>query len=119
MIDRPEPVELLTAMASTLSDQVVPACEGAPQHAARVVANLCRILAREFELGAQNRDLSASQLQDLLGTDETGLASLVAQLDAALDAPDGVSDPSDDHAVFDLLAASVERRLAIAKPEYR
>lgn len=145
MIDRPEPVALLNAMATTLSEQVVPECSGGPQHAARVVANLCRILAREFDLGPDNREASLLQLQELLGTDGGGhgtsadhnddadhsddadqnndaepserddLAVLVARLDERLES--GVE--VDDAAVFAALTANVDRRLAIAKPDYR
>lgn len=119
MIDRPEPVALLTAMAATLSEQVVPTCVGAPQHAARVVANLCRILAREFEAGRDNHDLSVAALQELLGSDEPDLVSLVAQLDANLMSAPGDGEAVTSQAVFSALAANVDRRLAVAKPDYR
>ena len=123
MIDRPEPVALLTAMAATLTDQVVPDCSGGPQHAARVVANLCRILAREFDLGTENHDVSLHDLQRLLGSDEADLAALVAELDAQLRSDGGTGADHggavDDRDLFEALSANVDRRLAIAKPEYR
>lgn len=115
MIDRPNSIDLLTAMATTLSDQVVPACDGAPQHAARVVANLCRILARESELGADNEAASTAALRDILGTDSSDLGELVAALDAELAGPTPPSGPE----LHSALLSNVERRLAIAKPNYR
>lgn len=107
-------VELLTAMAATLSDEVVPACEGGPQHAARVVANLCRVLAREAEAGAGNAEQTATDLRDLLGHDTTELPALVEALDSAL-ADGGPLGPE----LHTLLLANVERRLDVAKPTYR
>ena len=102
-------------MASTLSDQVVPACEGAPQHAARVVANLCQVLAREATLGQVNEAASIESLQALLGDDSTELSALVDQLDKALAGP----TPPVGGQVHSTLLANVERRLDIAKPTYR
>lgn len=126
MIDRPEMVELLLAMADTLSDQVVPACEGAPQHAARVVANLCRVLSREAEAGAANVELTTQDLRDLLGREADELGDLVAALDQALQsqapesqAPESQAVEFDSADLHDALLANVERRLAIAKPSYK
>lgn len=121
MIDRPEMVELLLAMADTLSDQVVPACEGAPQHAARVVANLCRVLSREAEAGAANVELTTQDLRDLLGREADELGDLVAALDQALQsqAPESQAVEFGSAGLHDALLANVERRLAIAKPSYK
>lgn len=118
MIDRPSTIDLLEAMAVTLSDHVVPACDGGPQHAARVVANLCRILARETVDGAANTAASVESLQQILGDDSADLADLVdlvAKLDDALAGPDAPGGPAVHKALLD----NVERRLAIAKPSYR
>jgi hypothetical protein len=49
--DRPTSAELLDAIASLLSDEVLPLLEGGVQHKVRVAANLCRILTREAEFG--------------------------------------------------------------------
>lgn len=114
MIDQPSAPDLLTAMAATLSDSVVPACEGPPQHAARVVANLCRILAREFESGSSSSGQTVADLQGLLGTDGDA-QQLVAELEQRLAADDSGLDDSE---VFSVLKANVDRRLAISKPGY-
>jgi len=114
MIDEPNAEQLLAAMAQTLAETVVPACEGAPQHAARVVANLCRILARESAAGAAGQDATIADLQTLLDSAETDLARLAAQLDAQLLS----GERSTDEQTFRVLHASTARRLAIAKPKY-
>lgn len=145
MIDRPAPIDLLTAMATTLSDNVVPACTGAPQHAARVVANLCRVLAREIELGAKAAETTIADLQEHLSIANSPspapnpaspddrddlLAELVAALDTMLakpalaepqlgDSGRTESGPPADRSLHDLLVRNVDQRLAIAKPGYR
>ena len=48
MIDRPDATLLLEAMAATLADKVMPELSGGAQHQARIVANLCRIVARDL-----------------------------------------------------------------------
>ena len=116
MIDRPDAPALLEAMAATLADAVVPACEGPPQHAARVVANLCRILAREFEHGVAATEQTTSELRLLLGSD-AGLSELVVELERRLESG-GEVDPMDDDQLFSVLKANVDRRLAVAKPSY-
>ena len=110
MIDEPDAVTLLEAMAATLSEQVVPATSGGAQHAARVVANLCRILARD----AQSAD-DAARAQEALALllDQDGShPDLVAALDRLIadgDAPDGT---------LALLLDDATRRAEIAKPGY-
>lgn len=107
MIDEPDAVTLLEAMARTLSDSVVPALSGGVQHEARVVANLCRILARE--LTAPGTDQGT--LEALLGHDGD-LPDLIGELDAVIAAGDA---PDDTLAV---LLADVARRAEITKPGY-
>lgn len=98
MNDQPPPVELLDAMARTLTNEVIPATEGPAQHSARVVANLCRILARELEESAA----------------EPERAEAVSLLDQRL----RDSTEAFDEEALPLLMADVERRLAISRPEY-
>lgn len=118
MIDQPSAPDLLEAMAATLAESVVPACEGPPQHAARVVANLCRILAREFQHGADATSQTIADLQGLLGSDVSDGESLVAELEKRLVSADSSAGDIDDDELFRLLQANVDRRLAIAKPGY-
>ncbi len=101
-------------MAATLTDTVVPASSGGPQHAARVVANLCRILAREAEAGATVARTLSGDLQELLGT-EGNLKELVTALDAKL----AEGDRAFEVAALPALRRNVEQRLDIAKPDYR
>lgn len=111
----PSSDELLTAMAQTLQDQVIPELDGASQHAARVVANLCRILAREADLGSEARRKTQSELQAILATDAP-FPDLIRALDDHLQNLPVDAEPDDQ--IIDLMRADVERRLAIARPSY-
>ncbi len=115
MKDRPDAVELLRAMAETLTDEVVPATKGGAQHAARVVANLCRILEREWMVGntelAKTRDALVSLLGD---SDSDSDSDLVAELDLRL----RNSEAEFDAKAAGVLLADVRRRLAVNRPGY-
>ena len=108
MIDEPDVVTLLEAMATTLSDQVVPSTSGGAQHSARVVANLCRVIARDL---AADDTLTTEALRTLLGRDGD-LDELVEALDARITAGE---TPDDTLAV---LLADAARRAEIAKQGY-
>ncbi len=116
--DEPSAEALLLAMAATLSDQVVPAASGGAAHAARVVANLCRILAREAADPGDGRGdadlLALLDRTDLQGTSEATPDGLIRALDDRLRGGDA------DFAVAALpvVRRDVERRLRIAKPSY-
>ena len=108
MIDEPDVTALLEAMAATLTDTVMPTLEGGVQHQARVVANLCRILARELAIDPEDQ---RRELVALLGHD-ADLATLVAELDTAISrgaAPDGT---------LALLLADAARRAEVTRPGY-
>ncbi len=105
-------------MAATLADQVVPATSGGAAHAARVVANLCGILAREAADpgdGRGNADLLA--LLDRTAVGDSGHAEpdgLIRALDDRL----RYGDADFARAALPIVRRDVERRLAIAKPSY-
>ena len=110
MIDEPDHLTLLNAMADTLSDQVVPATSGGAQHAARVVANLCRILARDSQSGPeQARTIEA--LRQLLAGDGPD-RDLVAELDQLIERGERLDE------ILPLLLTDVTRRAEIARPGY-
>ncbi len=116
MIDQPSASELLEAMQRTLTRDVMPACDGSARHAARVVANLCAIVAREFEIGAEARAETSSALAAVLDADpDTDLGDLAARLDELLC---GDTEDAFDDRVYELLLADARRRLAIDKPDY-
>ena len=134
MIDRPDAPTLLAAMARTLSEEVLPSTSGPAQHAVRVVANLCRILEREFALGSSGSEQSRRALARLLDHDAS-LPELVEELDARLrdeEVPgptaDDIADESEggsastegdfDERARRVILADVERRLAIDRPGY-
>jgi hypothetical protein len=113
VIDQPQTSELLSAMAATLTEQVMPTCEDGAKHAARVVANLCAVLSREADLGQRSAAATTADLRVLL-QEEGSLEELVATLDKRLQA----DDPDFNAAAYPVLLADALRRLAIAKPDY-
>lgn len=121
MGDQPSAQRLLEAMAVTMADQVVPVTSGGPQHAARVVANLCRILAREqASLGSAEVQES---LRTLLGTAGQEAPDPGAEEDAdalmrLLDERLRQGDQRFAEEALPILRRDVERRLAISKPSY-
>jgi hypothetical protein len=125
MIDRPNASRLLGAMAATLTEHVVPATDGGARHSARVVANLCRILEREFELGSDAADATRGKLAELLDHDGS-LEELVAVLDQRLrdandhgrDEPEKQPPSTFESRAHSVLMADVRRRIAIDKPGY-
>ena len=108
MIDRPDATLLLEAMAATLADKVMPELSGGAQHQARIVANLCRIVARDL---ADDATDTAAALTALLGA-EGSLDDLAAVLDHRLAAGELLDEARP------LLLADAARRAEIAKPGY-
>jgi hypothetical protein len=108
MIDRPDVTLLLEAMATTLTNKVMPELSGGAQHKARIVANLCRIVARDLADDATN---TAAALTALLGT-EGCLDDLAAVLDHRLAAGELLDE------ALPLLLADAARRAEIVKPGY-
>ena len=113
MLDRPDAAQLLKAMSTTLSEEVMPTTSGATRHSVRVVANLCKILAREVTLGGTASDETRKELTLLLERDGS-LRELVAELDRRLRDP----EPAFEASARVILRKDVERRLAINRPGY-
>ncbi|MDH3302247.1 MAG: DUF6285 domain-containing protein [Acidimicrobiia bacterium] len=124
MIDRPDAHRLLNAVADALAGDVVSALSspsdpdmvGAARYTARIAANLCRILAREAVAGPEAEASTVADLRALLGREDGSLEELTEALDELLRS--GAAD-LDQRQVHRVLAADVERRLAIARPSYR
>ena len=120
MLDRPDAATLLKAMASTLTEEVLPSTSGGTRHAVRVVANLCLILEREVTAGPSAAEETRQALAELLDRDAT-LPELVAELDRALrdsDLLDSQEAKGFDSRVREVILGDVERRLAIDRPGY-
>ena len=107
MIDRPDAAVLLEAMAATLTDTVMPELSVGAQHQARIVANLCRIVARDL---ADDATDTTAALTALLGA-EGSLNDLAAVLTTA--SPQANLDEA-----LPLLLADAARRAEIAKAGY-
>ncbi len=121
MQDLPTSAQLLAAIARTLTTNVVPASSGAVAHEARVAANLCAILAREAELGADFETQARSLLADLVGGPDDSDASPAVLNDRLYDTimREGDDDRSAlSTATTDALGTIVANKLAVAKPGY-
>jgi len=108
MIDRPDATVLLEAMAATLTDTVMPELSGGAQHQARIVANLCRVVARDL---ADDATDTTAALTALLGA-KGSLDDLAAALDHHLAAGELLDE------ALPLLLADAARRAEVAKPGY-
>ncbi len=115
MQDRPTARELLETVADLLEKQVLGATSGLLQHQVRVAENLCRIAAREAELGPAHERAERERLQALLGTDCADLAELGARLVARLAAG---PDPGFEKRAWAATLESVREKLATNKPGY-
>jgi len=114
--DRPTAAELLDTIAEVLEEEVLSATTGALQHRVRVAGNLCRILEREFRLGAEIEADERAALCALLGWDDPAardLAELNRQLAERLDTR---ADPEFERAAWQVLLAITRDKLRIAKP---
>ncbi len=115
MQDRPTASELLATIADLLEGDVLAATRGGLKHQVRVAGNLCRILAREAELGAAQEGREVALLAGVLGEPAGGRdaqalsAALVARLDAGHDA-------ALERRAWPALLEIVRAKLAIAKP---
>jgi len=109
----PSAASLLEAVAETLTSEVVPATSGRAQHSARVAANLCRIIAREFD--SPGDPIVTARLCELLRMEPD---SPPTELWAVLDNGLKDNDPAFDAAASPLIREMVERELAISKPTY-
>ena len=74
MIDRPDAAELLEALAEFLERDVRDRLAGGARFRALVGANTARILAREFELGADIARAEQARLTQLLSHENWGQA---------------------------------------------
>lgn len=118
MHDRPTASELLSIVAETLADVVVPATEPHARHQARVAANLCRIVARELDTpGAFELALAdVEQTLGLLGTSgpnatDADRLALIAEAIRSI-------DDAQAAAIHGGIEALVRRKLDVAKPGY-
>ncbi|MFT3853352.1 MAG: DUF6285 domain-containing protein [Ilumatobacteraceae bacterium] len=113
MQDRPTAAELLEAVADSLDGEVLPVVDFTVQHKVRVAANICRIVVRELQLGADADCREHDALVQLLGRDGT-----LAELNAAA-AEHLRHAPADElPAAVEVLVDAVAGKLTINKPGY-
>ena len=115
MQDRPTASELLSSIADLLEKQVLGATQGALRHSVRVAGNLCRILEREAEAGADLERREVELLAEVLGESpaDGDALRLSRTLSERLDASDDRALEKRAHAA---LIGIVRGKLSIAKP---
>jgi len=123
MQDRPTAAELLEAIGELLEGAVLPDTRGPLRHPVRVAGNLCRILEREAELGADLEVRELERLRGLLGdaagdaTDDDTATDDAATLTAALAQKLARGDDVDFEArAWQALVEIVRGKLRVVKP---
>jgi hypothetical protein len=112
--DRPNAVELVSAVRAFLLEHAVPNTQGQLAFHARVAANALGIVERELTQGLAMDTAERERLVTLLGQD-TDLESLNRELAARI--RDGVLDDRKAEVLDHLRQTSIDK-LAIAKPNY-
>lgn len=105
-------------MADTLEQRVLGELAGSAQHQARVVANLCRVLAREHELDPALDAAARQGLADLLTAPDDELSTDELTTDGLWRACAEHIDELDEVATHRVLTEIVRGKVAVAKPEY-
>jgi hypothetical protein len=126
MLDRPDPAELLAAIAAFLEQDVVPSLSGRTRFHALVAANAAHIIARELTDGPHSLEEEIADLWALLknsGEPPTTLdrRTLAVELSTALckRIGEGEADTGDwRRDVLSHLKRSIARRLAINNPKF-
>ena len=114
MQDRPTASELLETIAGVLEADILDQLDGGKQHPVRVAANLCKILKREWELGADLDRDERVRLAELLGGDP---AASSAELNRALcERLEQGDDEGFEARALEVLLANVRGKLRVAKP---
>jgi hypothetical protein len=106
--DRPTIEELVEAVREWLENDVMSSTEGRLRFHTRVAVNMLAMVERELAVGGAQADRHAARLAQLGVTDDSELASAIAER------------RFDDRAeeVRDLLRASVVDKLSVANPKY-
>jgi hypothetical protein len=114
MQDRPNAAEILDAVATLLTDSIMPELDGQKRFHVRVAANLLRILEREWTFEGDNRDADRAALAALLDTDAS-LEDLAGELVDRIRAGE-VDDREPE--VLEVLRGIARRKLSITNPRY-
>ncbi|MEZ5230875.1 MAG: DUF6285 domain-containing protein [Acidimicrobiales bacterium] len=122
MQNEPSAADLLSVVAETLRNDVVPALTGATQHHARVAASLVSIVERELRIGVGSNEAELVTVREMLramSVDDVpvDLASARATLSQVLRSRT-LDDPATQELIWNGLLEGVIADLEIAKPGY-
>lgn len=114
MLDRPNPVELVKAVAKLLQVTVLPQSAGRQAFELRVAINALELVARQLTGADDAHSAERQRLEELLG--RTGsLVDLNRELCARIAA--GAIGPTDERLIRHLWATTMEK-LAVDQPSY-
>ncbi|MCH2173349.1 DUF6285 domain-containing protein [Myxococcota bacterium] len=114
MHERPDALELITAVREFLSEHAMNELEGRTRFHARVAVNALGIVERELTLRGPACEREAARLRDLLGT-EGELDEQVAELSKRIRSGELADD---DEALLEHLWSTALDKLAIDQPGY-
>jgi hypothetical protein len=114
MQDRPNPVELVIAVANLLQTTVLPQSTGRQAFEIRIAINALELVARQLACAGETHCVERQRLEELLG--QTGsLMDLNRELCARI--AQGVIGLTDEHLIRHLWATTMEK-LAVDQPSY-
>jgi Domain of unknown function (DUF6285) len=114
MQDKPEPAEILSAVANFLRNEVMPEAKGHLAFKARVAVNAIDLVRRQIELAQPLEQAEAHRLAVLLGH-EAGLAEGNHELARRI--AEGAID-LETPGLFDHLRLTTLAKLAVDQPRY-
>ncbi len=114
MQDTPDPAELLSAVATLMREELLPALSGRNTFLARVAANAVDLARRQFELEQASNAAETARLKALMGHDGT-----LEDLNRALcEAIESGAVSKDTPGLADHLWATTLEKLAVDQPAY-
>lgn len=112
VIDRPTAEDIRSAVAAA-ENRVAASSESDSKYITKILTNLNAIAKREVEKGPEQRRLALELLDHLVGPGPD-LTTQLRMLDERIKSGEVAANPE----LGQILMVDVERRLAIAKPEY-
>lgn len=114
MYDKPDAIELISAVREFLEKRAMPALEGHDAFHARVAANALAIVERQLELSREHDAAEGSRLRALLGSDD-GLDAMNRELCRRIRSGDfGTQTPG----LLEHLRETTLAKLAVDQPRY-
>ena len=115
MHDSPDPDAILSIVADTIRDRLVPELNKEVRYEALIAANLIDIVRRELSLSQEQTAQARFRLQTLLKTDEEDVRELNAMLSKAIQHREIAAD---DPGLAQHLALTAHEKLQVDQPKF-